>query len=294
MDESSADWIAFLDDDIVPHLDLLIEAEKAIRKHPTAAGFVGNAQFPPSDTIFTTAVRIAGVTFFWDIATKISDDVPWGVTANLIARRNVRDEVKYSVIYPKTGGGEDIQFCRDKRAYSPWWNNGGRSYRRFYMWSYGDGALVKRFPELSYWDHCFNSAEMLFLSVLSLTILPFLLPLPTAFLISTKFMASVVTANILHDLYRHLWRDAERHQTMNTTLAGPSYVIAVFEGALIRMASEMGRLHGMMSRNELSMIGRRFDWFAGRWGDGPRAEEKKNSVQRATLTIAIFCYVLII
>ncbi|KAL4242718.1 hypothetical protein ABKN59_011737 [Abortiporus biennis] len=142
MDESSADWIHFLDDDIVPSSNLLIEAEKVIRKHPDAAGFVGNATFPLADSVFTTAVHLAGVTYFWDIAAKHQDDtdVPWGVIANLLARRNVNDGVKYDLAYPKTGGGEDIDFCRRKRDFSiarngegfvaapevkvehPWWN----------------------------------------------------------------------------------------------------------------------------------------------------------------------------
>ncbi|KAK2462169.1 hypothetical protein APHAL10511_005801 [Amanita phalloides] len=311
MDESAAEWNIFLDDDVLPNQDLLVEAEKAIREHPTAAGFVGNSLFPQSQSIFTTAVRIAGVTFFWDIATKIKEDVPWGVTANLIARRNVLDGIRFNTSYPKTGGGEDIEFCRRKRDFfftnvdngkgfvgapsvivtRPWWNNGARSYRRFYMWSYGDGALVKRYPDLSYWDYCFNSTELLLLSTALLLVLPFVLPLRTSTTLVLGMIVSITMANIIHDCYRHLWRDAERHRDMNTSLKGLKWVIAVLESTAIRMASEMGRVHGMVARSEYGMIGgRRFDWFARRWGDGPINEERMDSLHRAALALAFFYY----
>ncbi|CAE6419708.1 unnamed protein product [Rhizoctonia solani] len=116
--ESSAEWVAFLDDDVDPSPDYLVAAEKYIRGRPDAAGFIGNAFFPVAHNIFTAAVHLAGVTYFWDIANKISEDVPWGVTANLIVRRNIRDDVTFDLIFPKTGGGEDIDYCRKKRGAS--------------------------------------------------------------------------------------------------------------------------------------------------------------------------------
>lgn len=85
--ESSAEWVHFLDDDIVPSRDLLFAISGAIRENPDAAGFVCNTQFPIADSVFTTAVHLSGVTYFWDIATKIPTDIPWGVTANLVSHR---------------------------------------------------------------------------------------------------------------------------------------------------------------------------------------------------------------
>jgi nucleoside-diphosphate-sugar epimerase len=71
MQESAAEWVHFLDDDITPRSDIFVEAEKIIRAHSKAAGFVGAALFPPAESIFTTAVHLAGVTYFWDIARVI-------------------------------------------------------------------------------------------------------------------------------------------------------------------------------------------------------------------------------
>lgn len=306
MRESSAEWVHFLDDDISPRSDILIQAENIIRAHPKAAGFVGNALFPPAPNIFTTAVHLAGVTYFWDIALKIPDDLPWGVTANLIARRN-KDGVYYDLNFPKTGGGEDIDFCRKKRQFSlehggegfhaapdvvvthPWWYGGKRSYKRFYMWSIGDGALVKMFPEYTYVDHAPNSAEQLLLCGVALVVSVFIRSIPL-FVLTGKLGLAVILANIIHDLYRHLWRNKDRTRAINATVGGTCWLLAVMESTFIRMASEMGRVVGMLARGEFMMLGNRFDWFTGRIGNGPRNEERRNNLQRIFIFVAIVAW----
>lgn len=84
----------------------------------TAVGFMGNTRFPPAMSDFTTAVHLADVTYFWDIATKMDDDLPWGVTANLITRRNVDDGICFDLQFSKTAGGEDVNFCRQRQERS--------------------------------------------------------------------------------------------------------------------------------------------------------------------------------
>ncbi|KAG1805302.1 glycosyltransferase family 2 protein [Suillus subaureus] len=311
MKESAADWILFLDDDITPQDDILIEAEKAIRSNPQAAGFIGNTYFPVASTIFTNAVHLAGVTYFWDIAAKMpqnESDMPWGVTANLIARR-VQDGVEFDLQFPKTGGGEDIDFCRKKRDFSvahggegfypaphvvathPWWSDGQRSYWRFYMWSKGDGGLIKLYPNLTYLDHTPNSAELFLISTAS-TILGAFTYLFTrssvVFIVSMSLAMATVIANIVHDMYRHLWRDTNRTKALRSSLRGLGWAVAIAESALIRMASEGGRLIGLLERGEIMLIGHRFDWFTGRAGDGPMNEEILNGQQRMALVVLIF------
>jgi nucleoside-diphosphate-sugar epimerase/glycosyltransferase involved in cell wall biosynthesis len=303
MQESAAEWVHFLDDDISPRPDILVEAENIIRAHPNAAGFVGNALFPPAEDVFATAVHLAGVTYFWDIATKISDDLPWGVTANLIARRN-KDGVYYDLQFPKSGGGEDIDFCRKKRLYAlehggegfraapnvvvthPWWNDGKRSYWRFYMWSVGDGALVGRFPEHTYIDYAPNGAEQLMLCTFALLVAIFFNNHHLLVWIA-KLGGAVILANVTHDLYRHLWRNEDRAGAINSTVGGIRWLLAIVESTFIRLASEMGRVVGMLTRAEIMFVGRRFDWFTGRAGNGPRNEERRNSLQRMFISVAI-------
>jgi nucleoside-diphosphate-sugar epimerase/glycosyltransferase involved in cell wall biosynthesis len=312
MQESSADWVHFLDDDVVPDHNLLINAEKIIRENPRAAGLIGNTIFPCADTIFKTAVHLAGVTYFWDIATKFAVDLPWGVTANLIARR-VNDGVIYNTSYPKTGGGEDIDFCRNKRHFSmqnggmgfvgapnviathPWWNGGVRSYWRFYMWSFGDGALIKKFPELTYRDIAPNSAELLLLCLANawLGLVMALLVAKWSYLFCSLLATFlVIAASVLHDCYRHLWKNPERVKCINSSVSGLYWFLAVIESSFIRIFSEVGRLHGVLSRGEVTMILKRFDWFAGRAGNGPRNEEMLNNFQRLGLTFMLLYWSL--
>ena len=316
IDESAAEWVHFLDDDVVPREDLLKEAEKIIRTHSQAAGFVGSSVFPVSNSIFTTAVHLAGVTYFWDIASKLdgnaAQDVPWGVTANLIARRNLHkdnSQVKFDPSFPKTGGGEDIHFCRIKRKFSlqegagafcaapevrvvhPWWNGGRRSYWRFYNWSVGDGALIKQFPEHVYPDFAPNSAEsMLFCSLgICVSIVFAQTQLFAAF---WKAFVCVAIANVLFDCYRHLYKHPERNASINTNLQIYSvrWILAVIESSFIRMFSEIGRVRGMIGRGEYSLLGRRFDWFAGTNSNAIK-EERSNSVQRIVLAATLFLIV---
>ena len=317
LSESAAEWVLFLDDDVAPESDILLQLEKSIRDSPSAAGFVGNAQFPHATTTFTTALHLAGVTYFWDIATKIPEsirhDVPWGVTANIAARRDANDGVLYDLDFPKTGGGEDIDYCRKKREYvkargglgfvaapkvtvtHPYWNNGRRSYWRFYGWSKGDGALVKRYPDLVYVDVP-NSAELLLLSIIvSLLTLAAMFtsnvppPLQTA---GPKLFASVFVANVIHDCYRHLWRDADRTHTIKTDIAGSLWFAAVVESSLIRMFSEWGRVIGLLERREFHLFCRRFDWFAGAYGNAPKNEEIFNNGQRIVLSVALLAVIM--
>jgi nucleoside-diphosphate-sugar epimerase len=308
LDESAGEWAHFLDDDVLPASDLLVQAEKAIRAYPDAAGFVGNSMFPQATSIFTSAVHLAGVTYFWDIASKMDEDIPWGVTANLIARRNVSDGVRFDLLFPKTGGGEDIDFCRQKRSRAkegfqaapdvrvthPYWNGGKRSYWRFYMWAKGDGALTKMYPELTYIDGAPNSAELLLVSGATL-FAGILLRRPDFASFGARAVVALMMANILHDLYRHLLRDAARTRGDGRyALSGPLWVVAVVESALIRMFSELGHTMGQLERGELKMLGRRFDWFTGRAGSGPIEEEKRNSQQRLVLFVGILALLVCI
>lgn len=314
LQESAAEWVHFLDDDIVPDSRLLFEAEAIIREHPDAAGFVGNTQFPVATGVFTTAVHIASVTWFWDIATKmpaLGTDLPWGVTANLIVRRR-NDGVQFDLSFPKTGGGEDIDYCLKKRELSlagggggfyaaprvlvthPWWSDGKRSYKRFYLWAKGDGGLIRKYPTLTYTDFSPNSAESLMLAggviIVGYAIFS-LVGDPSTMRHGVHACISVLAAHIVHDAYRHLARDRKRLATMKTTVRGPRWILAVLESTFIRIWSEVGRLVGLAHRGELGHVGRRFEWFAMRAGEGPRQEERRNGFQR--LSIAVFLFAVL-
>ncbi|KAF8311705.1 glycosyltransferase family 2 protein [Clavulina sp. PMI_390] len=315
--ESAAEWVLFLDDDVQPSPDILIRLEEVIRKHHNAAGFVGTSNFPPADTIFTAALHLSGVTYFWDIATKWDGSIPWGVTANLASRR-VNDGISFDLDFPKTGGGEDIDYCIKRREYSlkhggegllpareavvthPWWLNGHRSYWRFVKWAHGDGALVKKYPNLCYWDYAPNSGELALLitifaiiETITRLIKGFIVPRAQAFLWlpllpleAMKLAVIVIVANLIHDLYRHLYRDAGQI-CFRTSTQGVHWILAIMESTIIRMLSELGRTVGMVERGEWILLMQRFDWFTNLAGTGPRMNERKNSIQRFGLILAM-------
>ena len=110
MNESSAEFILFLDDDLVPSVDIIDQYVAAALEHGDKYdGFVGYSDLPAEpDRVFPTAVHFSGVSFFWRAAQKMQT-MPWGITANLFVRRE--NSPRFDVRYIKTGGGEDIDFC---------------------------------------------------------------------------------------------------------------------------------------------------------------------------------------
>ncbi|CAG8496001.1 15727_t:CDS:2 [Acaulospora morrowiae] len=320
--ESSSEYVLFLDDDVTPDPDILFECENVIRKHPNACGFVGNSKFPEaSDKIYTCAIVMSGVTYFWDIAEKFEKDLPWGVTANLLARR-YNDGVLFDSTFPKTGGGEDIDFCLKKRKFfienypggegfygapnvkviHPWWNNGKRSYWRFYGWAKGDGALVKLYPELTYRDAAPNSAELFFgLILLFVCTMPIAVFYHGSFLIIGLFLLilssiTIVIANVIVDIHLHMYEDPGGYVP---NVRGYRRILASAESSLIRLSSEGGRFMGLIERNEWKYIMKRFDWFVKRGGDGPMLDEKWNTCKRfftwitlVILEIMMFGYII--
>ena len=49
----------------------------------------------------------------------------------------------------------------------------------------------------------------------------------------------------------------------------------------------MGRTVGVLRRGEYAQLGMRFDWFVGRWGDGPKQNERKNNLLRFCMAGAL-------
>ncbi|CAN0351730.1 unnamed protein product [Hapterophycus canaliculatus] len=71
-------------------------------------------KFPPVTTALHRAVTLSDVTFMYGISGEMSDPA-WGVTANLLVRLSWpgrrRSSTRFGNRFPKTGGGEDVDFC---------------------------------------------------------------------------------------------------------------------------------------------------------------------------------------
>ena len=106
LNESAADYVLFLDDDVVPSRDIVERYVAAVRAHPEARGFAGPTFFPPIVTARALGARLAGVTYFWDLPAA-APVVPWAVTANVLLRR--LPGVSFDLCFPATGGKTPTQ-----------------------------------------------------------------------------------------------------------------------------------------------------------------------------------------
>ena len=160
----SGEWMLFLDDDIVADDDVLFRYVEAIEAHRVAIGFIGLTDFPAPMSAFTRALTAAGLTTIFTIAER-KEEFMWGVTANMMYNRAAMQELRFSSIFPKNGGGEDIdlpaQIClrnnarficvKEARVTHPWWNDGQPHYKRFERYGEGMALLLPRFKQFTWY-----------------------------------------------------------------------------------------------------------------------------------------------
>ena len=269
IDESAADWILFLDDDVEPNPNILYYYSQAIKSRGLkTCGFVGLTSFPETTSSkISNAAYLSHSLFFWSISKEFPDQpVPWGVTANLLMRRT---KVRFRTEFPKTGGGEDIAFCIDSqeecdlplwsaveaRAIHPWWDMGSFKVAiRFYKWALGDGLLLQIYPHLTY-RVMPNVEEMTFFWALLAPLCLYL-----GFAASLRALAMLVwfwIVDICADVC--VLMTANRHVMPN--LAGRRRLKAAFESTLVKATIEFGHLWTQVRRLKVLNLCQRFDWF---------------------------------
>eukprot|EP00049_Salpingoeca_infusionum_P004154 m.75240 g.75240 ORF g.75240 m.75240 type:complete len:1008 (-) comp12441_c0_seq1:274-3297(-) len=280
--ESAADWVLFLDDDVIPSPDIITAYVRAIEANPDELGFAGPAYLPEAISTRCQGVRLGGVTHFWDLPSKRNwgqQHVPWAVTANVLFRRD--PTVEFNPQYPRTGGGEDIDYALlvtegrlfavpDAYVTHPWWNHGRPPMSRFYGWAYGDGYLIHRFPQWTYVTPPNLSESLLFVwlvggllaatrcaglrlycfeDLLASTLLTTLL----------KVTAGAIVGDLLHEVFHQNVWDRASHPT----IGGLRRLAATPWAWAVRNVSELGRLCGHVQRGQPQYICKRFEWFVG-------------------------------
>jgi glycosyltransferase involved in cell wall biosynthesis len=254
---TNADWILFLDDDIAVQDDLLSVYAQAAISHPDETGFIGLVELPPPQNDFTKAISISGSMDIFTIA-KHKDAFAWGATANIMVKRSAVGDVRFSTAYPKSGGGEDVDFflkVREKNGYKdfktlpaahvvhPWWNNEKVDFRRPYRYGKGNSWLGELNPQYTYYDFL-NTPETLFVCGIVLLVL-----LAAG---SSWALANLVFAGgaLLIELI------ASAVQTMKRS-SGANMKIILYVTAL-RLVYETGLLWGKTARLRFARIGERF------------------------------------
>ncbi|RNJ76456.1 MAG: glycosyltransferase [Nitrosopumilus sp. D6] len=260
LESGSGDYVFFLDDDVIPAPDILSRYVDVIRSYPDAAGYIGPTFFPDPINSFTRGIRASDFLTFFEISTTMRTWVPWGTTSNLLVPRKNVGSTRFSKIFPKHGGGEDIDFCLnvvnntqkqfkivpDAYVRHGWWGGGRRSYRRFFRWAFGDSNIVKIHPETKFRDFP-NMFEML---LFGSGVFACLLALEIASVHHVAVSVGIIVACELAG-----------EQTRKRITRGKFSAGDAIESAIIRLSNEMGRIVGNICHKNLAGFFVRFDYF---------------------------------
>lgn len=253
IESGQGSWILFLDDDIDVLPNLLSVYADAVQLYPTEIGFIGMVTLPNINTPFARAVDANGLLSMFSIA-KTEQSYSWGVTANFMISREAVGNVRFADVYPKTGGGEDVEFfirVREQHNFKnykslpeanvthPWWNEGKSDFMRFYRYGLGNSFLPPRNKAYRWYD-LLNTSETLLVCCIALVV-----TLCTAIL---YFMLATLVIEYVISVLR-VQRGIKK---INFMLSG--YV------ALLRNVYEAGILVGNISRGRVQGIGERFNY----------------------------------
>ena len=268
---STADWVLFLDDDVIPDESILDAYIGALRRYPDAKVFVGLTELPACVNRWTEMLRTCNIMFFYGVARHMTHP-PWGVTANLMVRGSRHNPtIQFKNIYPKTGGGEDIDFVLQfknwynklgvnavvgvpgAKAQHPWWNNGNLCYGQINGWAWGDSLCIKEWPQKTFlvfpnWFEC-----------ITFGVIPF-----TCF--SGQFAAGLRMMLAIAGL-EHFFRMV-RYSSLARNVVGPKasfwrVIWVAFGAGTIPSAQEMVRVFALVRRLSLYSLSRRVDWNDG-------------------------------
>jgi glycosyltransferase involved in cell wall biosynthesis len=240
IENSTAQWILFIDDDVKPSKNLLITYQKAIQNNPNEIGFFGETLFPKPINRFTKGLIACDILTFFFIAGYYKE-LKWAPTANVLIKRSAIGDTRFKDIFPKNGGGEDIDFflqvhsktnkelqcLKDAQVFHSWWYNGERNYIRFIRWSYGDALLHTIYPQYTYYNFP-NIIESLLLSAL-LSLIFFITTLSSSFFICA--LAGILTGELIMEFIRML------------IYKGFKQSLFAFEGAIVRASNDIGRVY---------------------------------------------------
>ncbi|KAK3253572.1 hypothetical protein CYMTET_37177 [Cymbomonas tetramitiformis] len=270
---SYADWVVLIDDDVVPTPHLLDAYLGAIARFPSASVLVGTTHLPAPMNLLTSAIVASDIPGAYTIAERRANP-PWGVTANLCVRGRT-SRLRFQLQYPKTGGGEDLDFCirarrhgpikavPGARADHPWWSNGEvGAIRHILGWAEGESLCVgsSLLREHVFWTLP-NGVELcLVLFALMFVAVPG----------GVYSMQSAVCMQVIILLMETLWHGNRlRHRVkgvMKATFLMQGCVIVC--GAWLIMMQESARFIAHLRQGAWSNLCWRFDWHCGqapRW-----------------------------
>ena len=308
LDESDAEHVLFLDDDVdvAQNPKLLIHYVDAIRKYKNVyCGFVGCTIFPKPSTIQEIGFIMSYCSFFWNVAER-NPHPAWGVTANVCLKRS---NVRFHDDFIKTGGGEDIQFCIDtQRSFKqklvsvpdalvihPYWKN--FSVKHFFNWTQGDGLLIDKYPEFTYYNYP-TLPEMLLIELLLWLV--FILngwknemDLSTDLSMHMTFcfwLMYTMIVEIVMDLHHYHFIDP--NIASDSTDDVTSRMLGSLQATFTKNVVEAGHLWIHLKRGKIFNLGNRFDWNCGIDEKSIKSEIEKAGMRFALIMVLPLAWIL--
>jgi LPS sulfotransferase NodH len=255
--QSFGDYAIFLDDDVTPSVGLVDAYLGAIERIPGAAAYVGMTQLPVPQSLVQQAMAACNICYFYGVA-KEQKTPPWGITANLCVPSRTSN-VSFSKRYPKTGGGEDVDFCIRLQQEShqtcvavpcalvmhPYWD---KPFNQVFGWASGDVLCLDALPHSTFRAPP-NWAEVALACVCT--------GRPELAVVATALEAALLAPRFF-----------QKAQTGNK-------IIVSAIATLPPMLQDMRRLISKLMRLRLTQLCLHFDWMNGA---GHHASEKSLSI----------------
>lgn len=266
---TTADWVLFLHDDVIPEPTLLDAYAGTIQRYPDAKVFVGMTNLPEPCGLWTEILRACNVGYSYGIAKRMVHP-SWGVTANLLVRgARHNSTIQFKDLYPKTGGGEDIDFVYQLKEWypsigrrvtvgvpeamveHPWWNRGNTCYRQIAGWAWGDSICITEWKKKTFLAFP-NWVEHVVFVVAPLT------------LYIGRLLAGAMTAAGVVAL-EHAFKTLNYFADAQQVTGGQfwrSLLVALGAGSVLS-SQEVTRVGALLRRCSLYSLCRRVDWFDG-------------------------------
>lgn len=267
---SVADWILFIDDDCIPEQNILDAYCGALKRHPDAKVLVGMTELPESMNIWTSMLKACNVGYFYGVSKRMRHP-PWAVTANLlVSGSRLNPTIQFKDCYPKTGGGEDIDFVYQYKQFyplsgisvtasvpeavvrHPWWNAGKVCYSHIRGWAWGDSMCIQEWPAKTFLTFP-NWLEHVVLVTLPLSIC------------TKKPMSGLATGGCVI-LLEHLIKTVRYAPAAFKECNGKGLfhtLLVAFGAGTVLSSQEITRVQAFIHRFSLYSICRRVDWFDG-------------------------------
>jgi glycosyltransferase involved in cell wall biosynthesis len=267
---STADWVLFLDDDVIPQSEILDAYHGAILRYPDGKVYVGQTKLPEACGIWTQMLCTCNVGYFYGIAKEMVHPSR-GVTANLMVRGSrFNSTIQFKTIYPRTGGGEDIDFVYQFKVWyknlkrrvtvgvpeaivtHPWWNSGNLCYGQISGWAVGDSLCITEWPEKTFLAFP-NWVECIVFGLIPMTMVTGKVFVGTATILGVVILEHSIKSA------RYMGSACEVTGSNN-----PFYNIFVALGAgSVLSAQELTRVASLIRRGSFYSICCRVDWFDG-------------------------------